>query len=363
MAHHQLTTFDHDPILDLDPWVGQRQATFRFQLINGTTGLNLREIHPIRNAQLSHDTSRTIKRQLSLSLGVEDTATINVVSDRILVYMTFPNGTEYPLGRYMFTDASREVFAGVAPGVHTGGGLGNVTLNDEMFLVDQQIERGILGSGRSITEVILEIMNELPVDLKLTSSPFSSSENWGIGTGRGQVLESLSVSGDYFSPWFGNDGAMHFIRAFDPASQVPDFDWDHGNKVSRESIIETDDLLTAPNRFIVISNAADDPENEVVGIADTPSTAPHSIINRGFVIPEVQDLQLASASQAQAVAEGIAQRMTVFERISATTAPDPRHDSYNVIRWRGEQWLELAWTLDMANGGMMSHLLRKAYTP
>lgn len=355
MTHHQLTTFEHDPVLDLDPWVGQRQASFRFQRINGITGENLNEIHPIRNATLTHDTSRTIKRQLSMSLDRVDTATVNVVSDRILLYMTFPNGVEYPLGRYMFTDNSREVF--------TSGSLANVTLNDEMFLVDQQIERGVLGSGKSINNLILEIVDELPVTLALTSSPFTSSENWGIGTGRGQILESLSISGDYFSPWFGNDGEMHFIRTFDPAAQVPDFDWDEGNKVSRDGIVETDDLLTAPNRFIVISNAADDPDNEVVGTADVPSSAPHSIANRGFVIPEVQDLQLSSGSQAKAVAEGIAQRLTVVERVSVTTAPDPRHDSYNVIRWRGEQWLELAWGLDMSGGGLMSHLLRKAYTP
>lgn len=355
MPHQQLTTFGHDPLLDLDPWVGQRQASFRFNLVDGVTGENLGEIHPIRSASLTHDTTRTIKRQLSLELGVTDTAAVNPLRDRVLVYMTFPNGTEYPLGRYMFTDASRELW--------TSGRLGSMALNDEMFLVDQQIELGIDGVGKSLTSIVSEVLAGLPVILDMEPSPFTSTEAWPIGANRGSILESVSVSGDYFSPWFGNDGKLHIIRTFDPAVKYPDFDWDTGNQVMRESIVETDDLLTAPNRFIVTSNASDDPSTVVSSIVDVPPTAPHSIANRGFALVETVDLQLADQSQTDSVATGIANRFTVFERVSLSTVPDPRHDSYNVIRWQGDLWLELAWGMSLVEGGAMSHLLRKAYAP
>jgi hypothetical protein len=112
-----------------------------------------------------------------------------------------------------------------------------------------------------------------------------------------------------------------------------------------------------------VSNASSNPETVTVGTADVPANAPHSIPNRGFVIPLVQDLQLSDSTQATAVAQGLAQRFTVFERVGLTTPPDPRHDSYNVIRWQGENWLELAWTMPLVEGGGMSHLFRKAYTP
>jgi hypothetical protein len=361
VVHQRLTTFPPDPILDLEPWVGQRQATFRFDRINGITGETLAEINPIRGASLSHDTSRVIKRQLTLSLGVIDTASINPVTDRISPFMVFPNGTEYPLGRFMFTDATRQVFSSGIPAQHTAGGLANMTLNDEMFLVDQQIEKGIDAVGSSVITAIAKALEDIDIDYEVESSPYQSAEAWSIGTSRGSILESLSVSGDYFSPWFGNDGKLHFIRTFDPASRLPDLDFDEHNRVLRDAILETDDLLTAPNRFIVVSNAADDPDVEVVGSADIPATAPHSISNRGFVIPLVQNLQLSDASQAYAVAQGLAQRFTVFERVGLTTPPDPRHDSYNVIRWQGDNWLELAWTMELEEGGAMSHLLRKAY--
>jgi hypothetical protein len=362
VAHQLVTNFPHDPLLDLEPWVGQRQASFRFERSNGVTGEKLSDIHPLRGASLSHDTSRVIKRQLTLSLGVVDTSLINPVTDRINPFMVFPNGAEYPLGRYMFTDASRQVFSSGIPSPHTAGGLANMTLNDEMFLVDQQIEKGINAVGESVVTAITRVLQDVDADYDLEATPYQAAEAWSIGTSRGSILESLSVSGDYFSPWFGNDSKLHFIRTFDPATKVPDLDYDAHNQVLRDAILETDDLLTAPNRFIVVSNAADDPDAEVVGTADVPSTAPHSITNRGFVIPQVENLQLSDATQATAVAQGLAQRFTVFERVGLTTPPDPRLDSYNVIRWQGDNWLELAWTMELEEGAAMSHLLRKSYS-
>lgn len=354
MTHQHITNFPEDPLLDLDPWVGQRQASFRFELTNGITGERLGDITPIRNATLSHDTNRNIKRQLDFDLGVRDTAAVNTTTDRVSVFMTFPTGAEYPLGRYMFTDASRLVT--------TSGRLGNMILSDEMFLVDQQIEVGINGTGKTIRGLIEEVLGDLPITYDIELSPFTSSENWGIGSNRGQILETLAVSGDYFSPWFNNLSVMRFIRTFNPADEIADFDWDRGNKVIRAGIAESDDLLVAPNRFIVISNAAADPSEEVVATADVPATAPNSIANRGFVISNVQDLQLTDLDQAAAVVNGIAQRFTIFEQVSISTAPDPRHDSYNIINWQGEHWLELAWTMPLVEGRAMSHLLRKGYT-
>jgi hypothetical protein len=169
------------------------------------------------------------------------------------------------------------------------------------------------------------------------------------------------VSGDYFSPWFGNDQKLHFIRTFDPIDRVPDFDYDTGFKVMQDQILETDDLLTAPNRFIVIGNSGPSSRSAIVGIADVPINAPHSVPNRGFAVTQTQNLQLRSQDQAVAVARGLANRQTVFERVNLTTAPDPRHDSYDVIRWQGELWLELAWSMALTEGGMMNHMLRKGY--
>jgi hypothetical protein len=126
----------------------------------------------------------------------------------------------------------------------------------------------------------------------------------------------------------------------------------------------TNDLLDAPNRFIVISNGAVSASAAaipIVGRYDIPSSAPHSIANRGFVIPSVEERQLDTQAQADAAARNLGQRQTIFERTTLSTAPDPRHDGYDVIRWQGENWLELGWSLPMAEGAAMTHTMRKSY--
>ena len=349
-----LTTLPLSDEFDLTPGIGQRSATFIFRRFNGLTGEDLGEIHPIRNATLSHDTSRTIKRQLNLNLGAEDAAVLEPLTDRILLYMKDSTGALWPLGKYMFTDDTSQLT--------TNGELANVVLNDEMFRVDQQIIVGINAAAQSVSQVVLRVMSEFPnIPVEVAPSPFISAQAWGSGTARGGILQSLSVTGDYFSPWFGNDTKFHMIRSFDPAMAIPQFNYDAGNQVIRNSISLASNLLTAPNRFLVTSNtgAQDVP---ISAVATVPPTAPHSFANRGFYITQSQTLQLTDSGQAQAVAINLANRMTVFETVTLSTALDPRHDSYDVVRWQGDLWLELAWGMNLANG-TMTHTMRKAYTP
>lgn len=349
-----LTNFPYDPLLDLAPWVGQRQATYRFRLINGVTGMNLGYINPLRGASITHDTQATIKRKLSLSLGKVDTELVNPITDRILVTMVFPNGQSYPLGRYMFTDSSIQRFV--------NGRLGNMTLSDEMFLVDQQLIVGLNAKGKGIAQAIVETLKDLPITFTVDPTPYQGSQAWTVGTQRGTILNALCEAGDLLTGWFDNDGILRFIRNFDPATKVPDFDFDTANKVVRASVVETSNVLTAPNRFIVISNAATDSSVAVVGVADVPPSTPNSFVNRGFYITETSDLQITNGDQANVVARNLAIRSTLFEQVNISTAPDPRHDSYNVIRWQGANWLELSWSLPLTEGSAMSHVMKKVYS-
>lgn len=359
-------------VLDLAPYVGQRTSTFRFQLVNAVTGKIERDLTPLRDTAptINHDTSRTIKRQLSgLSLGVDDSARVNVIQSRVIVTMEI-GGVSWPLGRYMFTDRSQQTF--------TSGKLTNATLFDEMFMIDQEIEASVSAQFASVatggnvvinntlrcSDVITQVLDPFDITTLIEPSPYLTVSAWPAGTYRGVVLEDLSVQGDWFSPWIDNQARMRFIRTFDPADQLPTIDLDATNTVFRDSIVTTDDVLVAPNRFIVINNSATDDGMTVpiVGRYDVPSSAPHSILNRGFVIPDIEELPLTNAAQASAVARNLGIRRTVVQRVSLATTPDPRHDSYDVIRWQGVNWLELSWSLTCVEGGAMTHDMRRAFS-
>lgn len=384
----------HDALFDMYRR-GGRAATYRFDLIGVDGYRDPTPLTPIKGSAptLSHDTGRTIKRTLSLALGIEDTARFDPVYHRVEPWMVFDNPVrEFPLGRYMASDNTR---AG-----STAGNQAAPSFTDEMAQVNQQIEHGfsalqqgsgqqIAGNGQNVRTIVSAFLakfalfnpialqgglstgsvnypqtgGRLIVEADVESTQFSTDAAWQAGTAGGQIVEALAVAGDYWSPWIGNDKAFHMIRTFDPAHRVPLVDWDRFGEVIRGSVSYSDDLLIAPNRFIVVSNqgVGESASRPVVGRYDVPAAAPWSAARRGFVIPDVRDVQLRDENQANAVAQAIGRRQTVFERAQVSTPPDPRHDSYDVVLWNGERWLELAWTMTLIEGAPMQHTLRKVY--
>jgi hypothetical protein len=355
------------PELDLDECVGQRQGTFKFNLLDGVTNQLIAEIHPVRDGSpsLSHDTSRTIKRMLSgITLTPNETELVNAGRHRIELYMVI-GGVDFPLGRYIFTDFTRLLT--------TYGYWSTSTLVDEMFLVDRPLENTFSiapGSvwqnvSESVDDAVRRLIAKIPIDAVIESSPYFSSGSWPQGARGGQVITDLSLFGDYMSPWFGNDKKMHLLRTFDPADVPADFDWDTRTVVIRDSIAVVEDYLSAPNRIVVVSNDAMGSTSifstPVVGSYDIRASAPHSAVNRGFIVQETINTQVGSVTQATAVAEALAQRTLNVERVEVSTPIDPRHDSYNVVRWDGSNWLELSWSMSLVEGGDMRHVLRKAY--
>lgn len=352
---------------DLPPWKGQRSSTFRFDVVNGTTGQHLGNVTPLRDTvpSLSHDTSRTIKRTLTMALGKNDTANINTITDRILPVMIFDDGSEFPLGRYMFSDVTRQRF--------TSGKLSDTSLVDESFIIDQQMERsftiGAVGEdvgggseirfGQSVNVAINRLLSGIDIPREFEETHVSVVGDWAFGTSRMKVFEDLAVMGGFFSPWIDNNGVLRLIVSFDPNEREVEFDFDESNSVKQTTIAESDDLLTAPNRIIVVNNQAS--ILPVIGTYDIPASAPHSIFNRGFIIPDVRAMPVVSNATASITARNIGIRETVFERVTLNTVPDPRFDSYNVIKWDDQKWLELAWTMELIEGGNMQHTMRKSY--
>lgn len=394
ITRHPITTDEPDEFFDFTER-GLRGSTFRFDVVDVITEFTVGEIHPIRDTTptLAHDTSRGVKRTLTLTLNAADTATFDEITHRINVAMITGDGREFPLGRYMSVSKS------LIP--TTAGDLSTVALTDEMFIIAQKTSESFSaavlpksftldGVGRTnVYDLINDFLDRYTLfnpqayvggltssftvgntrdtmprierDIEFTN--YVSSGSWQTGTEGVTVLGDLALTGDYFTPWMGNDANFHMIRAFNPEDAVPRFDFDRQFNVIRDSITRTNDLLNAPNRIIVVSNEAmgDNRTTPVVGRFDIPASAPHSIARRGFVIPDIIDTQVTSTSQANAMARNIGLNQRVVERVSLATPPDPRHDSYDVIRWAGELWLETAWSMPLVEGGQMTHTMQRIY--
>jgi len=347
--------------LDMPLFVGQRSASYRFVLVDGPTGILRGELTPIRDSvpSLEHDTTSTISRRVSgLLLGAADATLIDPLRDRVRISMVAGDDahTEYPLGQYMVADDIQQVTS--------AGNLRPLTLFDEMFIIDQQLDTAFNANGDLCNQAITRLLAGLPIgDVVMDGTTQTSVNGWSAGTSRANALTDLATAGGYFKPWFNNSNQLRVLHAFEPANQVPDIDLDDPPRVYRNSISRTNDLPSAKNRFVVISNSLDDSAGTaaVYGVYDVPSSAPFSIAQRGFVLPEVQQAQVLSSAQAAVYARTLGLQRTIFERVTLSTPPDPRHDGYNVVLWDGVLWLEIAWSMPLAPGGAMTHTLRRAY--
>lgn len=357
------TQYPQDPLFD--GLTGQFSCSYRFYLIDFPTQTVVREIFPVRDTApvLSHDVSRTIVRELS-GLYLDDASFVNVIRHRVRVEMIIEGRSPYLLGTFMFSDKSDIVT--------TAGSPADLSLYDSMFLVDHQIPQsyapgvygpdGTIVSFRLVQDCIGDVLASLPIQYTAQSSPFYTIGTWTFGANRGSILGDLSLDGDYFAPWVDNEDIIRFIRVFDPSAEIPRFDYDAGYAVDMDSITRTNDLIDAPNRFIVVSNeSVTEGQLPVVGFYEVPASAPHSFQNRGFYIDETIGWQVDYPSQAQAIAANFGQRQTVFERVTFSTTPDPRHDSYDVFHFLGSNWLEISWQLPLTATGKMLHTGRRVY--
>jgi hypothetical protein len=310
---------------------------------------------------LSHDTTATISRRVNgLTLGPADTTRLRPLTDRIHISMRIPGTTPgaapvlFPLGRYLIADAVQ------LPA--TGGTGSQVTLFDEMFVIDQDLEVGFDAGGRLADAAIRALLDGLPIgDPVIDGTDTAAATAWSPGTSRAAALMELATAGGYLKPWFDHHGRLRIVRAFDPADRAPDLDLDTSRRVIRGSITRSPQILDAPNRYVVVSNDPETTGTAVVGVYDVPASAPHSITQRGFVLPTVIEAQLPNARAAAIYARTLGLRQTVYEVIELSTPPDPRHDSYQVIRFDGTLWLETGWDLPLAAGAAMRHTLRRAY--
>lgn len=348
--------------LELPLYLGQRSSTFEFTLLD-KDGVRKAALNPERGSapSLSHDADSTISRRLSgLRIGVEQAGLIDPVSDRVEVAMVLGDTarTRFPLGRYICADETEVDY--------TNGTPAQLTMYDEMFVIDNEMDVGFNAGGQVVDQAIDRLLTDQPIlPVQAQGTDQTADQSWSRGTSRANVLKDLAVVGGYFKPWFGNNGRLQLVRAFDPAHHYRDIDLDDPPRVIRGTPSRTSGLLTAPNRFVVVSNDTTGEDGTqtapVVGVYDIPSSAPHSILNRGFVVPETVDMQVTTTAQATVAARTLGVQQTIFEVAEVTTPPDPRHDGYNIVRWRELLWLEIGWSMALAPGGNMKHTLSRVY--
>lgn len=352
-----LTTED---LLDLAPSIGQRSSTFRYDLLDAT-GATIGSVTPESSQvpTITNDSTRAIKRDLrGFVLSPTDEAAVNPVSDRIAPSMVLQNGDVLPWGRFVFVDGSR------AP--QTAGTWFRGAMLDQGFILDQALPTSIgYGEGASIRAALLALFADVGLAdafVDTFSNTVAKPIAWPAGTSRLVVMNELAAMAGCYSVFFDNTGQARVELVPDLAVVPADRTYPLGGNIYNGSVLITDNILTSPNRYVVIDSSATDAP--IVGVYDVPASAPHSFANRGFYVARViteQGLGTQAAAEARGAAAA-AQDAADFTWVSFSSAPDPRHDTFDVVELLGVRYREQRWSCPLQEGAVMAHDLRGIYT-
>lgn len=317
-------------------------------------------------AAVDNNINRDIKRQLGgLRIDSDQLADFDVLRHRVAPVLVI-DGVEYPQGVFLVADHTYAARSSSAASGLTADG--ELSLVDQGLMLSHQLDRNVsYGPGTDVAQAIAQLAAEagvraIRVDETAVGQVLAGPANWAVGKDtRLKAMNELAAMGGFHSPYFDNLGVMVLRRAADLSTGPVDIDFDHPPRIFAGTVVTTNDVLTAPNRYVALATNAT--EMPVWGSWDVPDEAPHSYRNRGFYITKVYEQQGLSAANAHLVARTLGQQdASTFEWVDFQSVADPAHDTFQVVQYRGVRWREQSWALELRAGGAHRHQLRRVYT-
>lgn len=356
-------------LLDQAPGVGQIASSVRFDVLSRGLDVIGTVTPDAAGIAITNDSHANIYRALrGITLHRDDVSAINLFSDRLRPCWVLEDGSGpadngWPLGVFMFSARDR-----VRGSLHS---LHQATLLDQLFQLDTILDRsfGLPGHAR-VREPIIDLIEEAGIfayDIAETDATIGEVPIlWPPArTSRLAVLRELAVYASWAPPYFDNAGRL-VLGPLPPL--VPGgghaYPTEGVTRIADGTAVESDNLLDAPNVYVVVGSGAG--STEIVATATIDPRLPHSIENIGYRRPRVITLQgLVDSAQAEQIAQNYAaDDPAQLDRVTFTGAPDPRHDTFDVVEYGDRLYREARWELACSPGGTHSHsLVRQIFDP
>lgn len=356
-------------LLDLPANLGQRIEGIRFDILTADLVFAFTCTQVNRSAQIGtihFDANADVNRTLSqLWFGPDDTANIDPLSHLLRPHWVLNDGSSWPLGVFHFANLPLQR--------HSYGDVYVPSLYDSSVILNQP--RGATFSiqpGTLLTTAARQIIAEVGLSARAAIDNSSAYVNPGSpqvyqsGSTRRQILAGICQALGYYPPYFDNDGFLRLRAVPNPISSAePDVTYteDENSRIVRDSVGISSNIIDAPNVYRVIGSPA--AGGEIVGEYRVPGSAPNSSQHRGFdVVRTIQNQNVHDQAAAAAAAQAAyVNDFSTYVQITANTAPDPRADGMQIVQYRGTNYREQAWDLELRPGGRMGHVWQQVYQP
>lgn len=343
----------------LDLTVSQRAEGYEFLLLD-TQNNPIGTVHPQLGVSIDHNTSQAIMRRMtSFKIAPDEFDAVNPLTDRVMPRMILENGSRYPLGVFLFADTPAPEWS--------FGSMYDATLVDQGHILGQALRYPI---GFNAGDLVVDCLRQVAETAGISTAfidPSSATLGAPLTFLAGgsdtymKIMVQLCGLAGFYAPYFDNYGRLRCRVAVDPETTSPTLTYEAGGRIIAGSIIRSNNLLSAPNVYVVYDNSAT--EAPVRAEWPIPDTAPHSIARRGYAIPKVVEAPgIGNNDQALAYAKQLAQtEPAAYETVNFQGANDPRHDTFDVVQFLGNLYIETAWSFVCSPGGPMGHELKRVY--
>lgn len=374
-------------LLDRDK-TPRRFDDYRFELVD-RRNRRLGDIHPDlgRNPTITMDTTRIVHRSLDgFYLPATELHGVNVLTDRVRVWMTLQNGDEKSLGVFLWADGNEPL----RPWGYEKEG----KLLDKTHMLDQpNIWPISLGRDNLVLEFAQYLLTfhpefdpsyEMPADWRIAEFAeqqwvqaviiycgedeagrvLGTPVAWQGSTHILVILNDLMRLVGYLPVHCDENGTLQMRPAPELTYYTkPELYYSlENNRMIEQSINRASDLLSAPN-CVVVTEASGN-SSPIIGVWHAPSNATYSAAKRGFINAVTYNVHgLGTKANAERIAKMIGQwLLKAGDWIEWQGPADPRHGAYDVLSVLDEKWIEVSWKLPLRAGDPMSHRARKVYT-
>lgn len=357
------------PILDMsDEAISNVQSTIELDVLTREIEY-LGTIAPLSMDRVEWNTSAEIKRNVGgVRLTRADVNDIDLFRHCLRPMWVLGDGTRWEMGVYSFTD--RDELWRKAADARRAGWVDVELMDKNDFALSTGTKRTIsIPPSGDIFTIVTQLLDEAGIGPRIRDIPDGLEAQvldppiWSTGTAKNQIISDCMELAGLLPPYSTNGGIFTIRRPPNVITEAPDHRYlEDEVRIEDGTIRVGDDLLSAPNVYVVVSNGPN--ESEIVGVAYIDPKLPWSKENRGFEIVDVHRAQgIESAGQATAMAQqraatGAGYRVCVFDAF-----PDPRHDLFQTVQFDQVVWRETSHTLRAAPGGPHTHNLTEGGFP
>lgn len=349
---------------------GTREIDFRYDVLN-RDDVKIDEIC-VTKGRVGLSSLASIKRTAGFEIAKPDLHQLDYLNDRIrpVMVVKMPDGgvIEYSLGVFLISSPTRKT--------NGRGTTRTVEAYDKSLIVQQDrfTKNYVINKGRNCVNAVREMLESAGLTrIDISDSDAITRVNIEYDTGESKLtaINDFLSRINYTSLTISEDGRATANPYRTPDERMIDhFYVDDDMSILLPEAEEELDIFDTPNIFIRITS---NPETEEVlsytYVNDNPRSA-LSTVSRGRSIVDYEELiDIYDADALQEYVTRVAiEKSQAYSKVKFKTALIPNHTALDMLYLRHGKlsaegrFTETSWSMELTNGGQMSHEARRFVT-